>query len=79
MEQGMNWLDESVGEDRCWRQGNRKIYDAGGEFVISDCGCWLPGNYDSLDAAKMAFDFDDEMLAKLMESVNPITLDALKG
>ena len=48
-------------------------------FVIAENG-WIPGCYSSLEAAKLAFDIDEEKLSKLQKSVNPggvITLEML--
>lgn len=55
---------------------------AGGIFAIVQHEQWLPGLYDTEDAAKLAYEVDEAVLIQLQESVNPdgaITLEMLRG
>jgi len=66
-------------------EGDKTIYpptlDSDG-WCISECQCWLPGVYDSEEAARLAFSLDDGVLLSLQESVNPggmINIDMIKN
>ena len=57
------------------------IYEINGHYVISSGHMWLPGCYESRATAQYAFQFQDEVLASLQESINPggiITLAMLR-
>ena len=57
------------------------IYEVNGHYVISSGHMWLPGCYENRATAQYAFQFQDEVLASLQESINPggiITLAMLK-
>ena len=50
-------------------------------YVISSHSCWRPGSYDSARTARYAFQFRDEDLRALQDSLNPngtITLAHLR-
>ena len=58
------------------------IYEVSGHYVISSGHMWLPGCYETAQAAHYAFQFPDETLRDLQESVNPggiITMAMLKS
>lgn len=38
---------------------DRMIYPVNSEFVISENGTWIPGSYESEEAARLAFDCSD--------------------
>jgi hypothetical protein len=48
----------------------RRIYEDAGEFVISDCGTWLPGVYATRRAAEQAFDLPVEVLDAMQVAAN---------
>ena len=57
------------------------IYEVEDNFVISSHQIWLPGSFDTRQTAQYAFQFKDEILQKLQDSVNPggvITMQMLK-
>lgn len=66
-------------------EGNKTIYPPCSlvdGWCISECNCWLPGSYESEEAARFAFDLGDDVLYSLQQSVNPngtITLEMLKN
>lgn len=41
-----------------------------GSWVIASGGTWMPGSYENEEAARLAFDFDDDTLSRLQEEVN---------
>lgn len=51
-----------------------------GTFVISSHQCWMPGVYESKQAARYAFQFSDSALRKLQNDSEEgvITMDDLK-
>lgn len=60
------------------------IHKYEGNFVIASQGVWLPGVYESTEAANYAFQFPDEVLSALQNSANDrgdrtITMDDLKA
>lgn len=57
------------------------IHEVSGYYVISSGHAWLPGCYATSQAARYAFQFPDEALRALQESVNRggiITMAMLK-
>ena len=60
----------------------------GCSWVIASCHVWMPGSYASEEAARLAFEFNDETLVRMQkelnatyhlpEVINDITLDMLK-
>lgn len=58
------------------------ISEVNGHYVISSGHMWLPGCYETAGVARYAYQFPDEVLRDLQESVNPggiITLAMLKA
>ena len=64
-------------------EGNKTLYLPTKEvdgWLISDGGTWLPGRYETEEAARMAFEFGYGVLQKLQDNVNPdgsITIEML--
>lgn len=64
--------------------GNKTLYppeDDSQGWSISENQQWLPGSYESREAALLAFKWNGTILQDLQDSVNPggiITLDMLK-
>ena len=61
-----NWtFDRSRG---CYERGNRRVHplERGG-FLVSEDDTWLPGAYDSMEAAVAAFDLSGEALLTLRD------------
>lgn len=54
-----------------WEEQGKRVWQSENCFVISENGCWLPGCYDSVETAKIAFGFGDDVLQSLQDSVNP--------
>lgn len=54
---------------------------ADGGFCISFKDCWMPGSYETQEAAEMAFQLPDEVLINLQKAVSPgrITSKMLQG
>ena len=64
------------------REGADMIYEVNGHYAISSGHMWLPGCYESKEAAHYAFQFDDQTLQDLQDSVNPggiISMSMLKA
>jgi len=47
-----------------------QIQEVDGRFVISSGGTWLPGSYESFEAAEYAFGFDADLLQRFQEAAN---------
>ena len=57
------------------------IHEIRGHYCISSYGCWLAGRYETTAEGKYAFQFQDQVLWALQDSVNPggiITMAMLK-
>jgi len=52
--------------------------DGYSNWVIADEGGWLPGSYDSREAAEYAFGFPYTTLYRLQEEINSKELDLNK-
>ena len=50
--------------------GSRTMYFVNGSYVIAEDGVWLPGSYESKEAADAAYDMPDRALAQLQERKN---------
>lgn len=60
-----------------------RIHEEGGHYLISSHQCWMPGVYESREAAQFAFEFCDDLLVRMRDNAiqtndGIITMAAMK-